>query len=79
MEKDREVEVMETEEVEVVEENKIKGFVKKHWKKALVGAGIGLAFIAGKCLGSKSSDDDVYDLDELVDDTEAADGPLATE
>ncbi len=76
MEKDREVEVME--EVTEVEENKIKGFVKKHWKKALVGAGIGLAFIAGKCLGSKSSDD-VYDLDELVDDTEAADGPLATE
>lgn len=66
-------------EVEEKKGNKIVEFGKKHWKKALVGLGIGAAFIAGKCLGSKASDDDIYDLDDLVPDSSEADGPAATE
>ena len=66
-------------EVEEVKENKIKSFVKKHYKKALVGLGLGAAFIAGRCLGRKDSDDDIYDLNDLVPDTQEADGSNATE
>ena len=66
-------------EVEEVKENKVKSFVKKHWKKGVVALGLGAAFIAGKCLGAKSSDDDIYDLNDLVPDTQEADGSNATE
>ena len=66
-------------EVEEVKESKIKNFVKNNWKKGLVALGIGAAFIAGKCLGSKTSEDDIYDIDDLVPDTTEADGPAATE
>ena len=66
-------------EVEEKQEGKIKTFVKKHWKKGVVALGLGAAFIAGKCLGAKSSDDDIYDLNDLVPDTQEADGSNATE
>ena len=66
-------------EIEEKKESKIKGFVKKHWKKGVVALGLGAAFIAGKCLGAKSSDDDLYELDELVPDSTEVDGPAATE
>ena len=66
-------------EVEEVKENKIKSFVKKHYKKALVGLGLGAAFIAGRCLGRKDSEDDIYELDDLVPDTTETDGAQATE
>lgn len=67
-------------EVEEKKESKIKGFIKKHYKKALVGAGLVAATFAGYCLGSrKADDDDIYDLDELVPDSVETEGPQATE